>query len=195
MWHCWTRTSCGLNDLAGITLISYSVSLLNTYEGNRFSRDHSISIKNTTPCQILLFLCDVLLYGSQTDQAVAALQQPAGCQVPLVLILQTGVLRAQVGHLLLQLPYPSPLPLQQLLLGLDDLVKLLQIFHSPGRVLGRAFHVAPSASVFFVFFCLRRVVSGRRFSVESRLASSATILQWVAPFMPRHCFKPGAGGG
>ena len=104
-----------------------------------------------TPCQILLFLCDVLLYGSQSDQAVAALQQPAGCQVPLVLILQTGVLRAQVGHLLLQLPYPSPLPLQQLLLGLDDLVKLLQIFHSPGRVLGRAFHVAPSAC--FFFFC------------------------------------------
>lgn len=116
-----------------------------------------------TPCQILLFLCDVLLYGSQSDQAVAALQQPAGCQVPLVLILQTGVLRAQVGHLLLQLPYPSPLPLQQLLLGLDDLVKLLQIFHSPGRVLGWAFHVAPSTSV----FCAPRfpVVSGRRFCV------------------------------
>lgn len=110
---------------------------------------------------LLLFICNVLLYSSQSDQAVAPLQQPAGCQVPLVLFLQTGVLRAQVGHLLLQLLYPSSLPLQQLLLGIYDLVKLRQIFHSPGRVLGWAFHVAPSP----LFPLFPPVVTQRWFSV------------------------------
>lgn len=92
---------------------------------------------NTRRCALRVLFAD----GSQRGQAVAPLQQPADGQVPLVLLLQAGVLRAQVGHLLLQLPYPSPLPLQQLLLGLDDLVELRQIFRSPCGVLGRALHV------------------------------------------------------
>lgn len=93
-------------------------------------------------CDVLLLLCEVLLDGPEGDQAVGALQQPAGRHVPLVALLQGGVLRAQVGHLLLQLLYPTPLPLQQLLLGVDDPVQLLQIFRSSGRVLGRVFHPA-----------------------------------------------------
>lgn len=77
-------------------------------------------------CHVLLFQSDVLLDGSQRAEAIAALLlQPADCQVSLVLILQTGVLRAQVGHLLLELLYPSPLPFQQLLLRLYDLIELL----------------------------------------------------------------------
>lgn len=69
---------------------------------------------------------------------------PAGCQVPPVLLLQSRVLGAQVGHLLLQLLDPSPLPLQQLLLRPDDPVQLLQILRGPAGVLGGAVHVAPN---------------------------------------------------
>ncbi|TNN50040.1 hypothetical protein EYF80_039781 [Liparis tanakae] len=79
----------------------------------------------------------VLLDGSQRGEAAA------GRQVPLVLLPQPAVLRAQLGHLLLQLLDPAPLRPQQLLLGPDDPVELLQVLHSPVRVPGVAFHVAP----------------------------------------------------
>lgn len=140
----WSSRSCGsLCGTVGHGLLWSLISLnhfhqvtLNTCVWGVINPRLSVVYEHN----LLLFLWDVLLDGSQSDQAVAALQQSAGCQVPLILLLQTGVLRAQVGHLLLQLLYPSSLPFQQLLLGLDDLVKLLQIFDSPGRVLGRAFH-------------------------------------------------------
>lgn len=71
----------------------------------------------------LLFLQHILLNGSQGG--VVALLEPAGGQVPLVLILQAGVFLAKVRHLELQLINPDPLLLQQPLLGLDDLIQLL----------------------------------------------------------------------
>lgn len=66
--------------------------------------------------------------------------QSAGEQMPLVLVLQAAVLGAQVGHMLLQLEDAPLLPLQQRLLGLYDLIQLLQIARRFRRILGPAVH-------------------------------------------------------
>ncbi|CAF96972.1 unnamed protein product [Tetraodon nigroviridis] len=87
----------------------------------------------------LLFLHDVLGDGSQ--RGGAALVEPAGGQVPLVLLLQAGVLRAQLRHLQLQLVDAEPLLLQQPQLGLDDLVQLRQILRRLAGVLRRVLHL------------------------------------------------------
>lgn len=66
--------------------------------------------------------------------------QSAGEQMPLVLVPQAAVLGAQVGHMLLQLKDATLLPLQQRLLGLYDLIQLLQIARRLRRILGPAVH-------------------------------------------------------
>lgn len=66
--------------------------------------------------------------------------QSAGEQVPLVLLSQAAVLGAQIGHMLLQLKDAPLLPLQQRLLGLYDLIQLLQIASCLRRILGPAAH-------------------------------------------------------
>lgn len=133
-------------------------------------------------CEVLLLLREVLLHGPQREQAVGALQQPAGRHVPLVALVQAGVLRAQVGHLLLQLLDAPPLPLQQLLLGVDDPVQLLQIFRSPRRVLGRVFHPA------LVLVPAARQKHPEVVPRRPRLRLSAKN-QLDAPFPPRHSVK------
>lgn len=60
--------------------------------------------------------------------------------MPLVLVSQAAVLCAQVGHMLLQLKDAPLLPLQQRLLGLYDLIQLLQIARCLRRILGPAVH-------------------------------------------------------
>lgn len=66
--------------------------------------------------------------------------QSAGEQMPLVLEPQAAVLGAQVGHMLLQLKDAPLLPLQQRLLGLYDLIQLLQISCRLCRILSPAVH-------------------------------------------------------
>lgn len=90
----------------------------------------------------LLFLHDVLLDGSQ--RGVVALLEPAGGQVPLVLLFQADVLLAEVRHLVLELIDPDPLLLQKPLLGLYDLVQLLQILRRLAGVLRRVLHLVKS---------------------------------------------------
>lgn len=79
---------------------------------------------------LLLLLCGAVPDGTR----------PAGEEMPLVLISQAAVLSAQVGHMLLQLKDARLLPLQQSLLGLDDLSQLFKIADRLRRVLGPFFH-------------------------------------------------------
>lgn len=75
---------------------------------------------------------------------MVALLEPAGGQVPLVLLFQVDVLLAEVRHLVLQLIDPDPLLLQKPLLGLYDLVQLLQILRRLAGVLRRVLHLVKS---------------------------------------------------
>lgn len=84
----------------------------------------------------LLLLHDIFFDGAE-------LLQSAGSQVPLVLLFQARVLLAQIVHLSLELIDATLLLLQQLLLGLDDVVELLQVLGRLARVFDRrVFHVA-----------------------------------------------------
>lgn len=83
----------------------------------------------------LLFLHDIFFDGAE-------LLQSAGHQVPLVLLFQARVLLAQLEHLVLELLNAPLLLLQQLLLGLDDVVELLQVLGRLAGVFRRVLHVA-----------------------------------------------------
>ncbi|MEQ2297299.1 hypothetical protein AMECASPLE_033416 [Ameca splendens] len=87
----------------------------------------------------LLFLHDILLDGPQRGEV--PLLESAGGQVPLVLILQTGVFLAQIRHLELQLLNSDSLLLQQILLGLDYLIQLLKVLRRLAWVLRRILHL------------------------------------------------------
>lgn len=71
----------------------------------------------------------------------AELLQSAGSQVPLMLLLQARVFLAQLVHLALEVLNATLLLLQQLLLGLDDVVELLQVLGRLVGVIRRVLHV------------------------------------------------------
>lgn len=83
----------------------------------------------------LLFLHDIFFDGAE-------LLQSAGNQVPLVLLFQARVFLAQLVHLVLEFLNATLLLLQQLLLGLDDIVELLQVLGRLAGVFRRVLHVA-----------------------------------------------------
>lgn len=103
------------------------------------TQTHAVKIKNRV---VLLLLSGVFLYRSKGWMAIALLQS-ASKKMPLVFVFKTGIFVAQLRNLLLELLNANLLLLQQLLLGLDNFVKLLQIFGCLVWVVDWALHLVP----------------------------------------------------
>ncbi|MEQ2207872.1 hypothetical protein XENOCAPTIV_020141 [Xenoophorus captivus] len=129
----------------------------------------------------LLFLHDILLDGPQRGEV--PLLESAGGQVPLVLILQTGVFLAQIRHLKLQLLNSDSLLLQQILLGLDYLIQLLKLLSRAHWDRDRAW----SNPLIPLRHDISAVLRGSGGSAETR----PVLMRWYTPsFAPRPASNP-----